>query len=114
MAVLNPDPEIEKALVRRYWQSAKGFWTGDQRRIAWTMTVMLLVLVVLQLAVSYGLNLWNRQLFDALEKKDGATVLYQSGLFVPLAAASRCRDLGCLGPHANPASVQSLVYGACG
>jgi putative ATP-binding cassette transporter len=34
------------------------------------------------------LNLWNRDIFDALEKKDGATVLYQSGLFVPLAVVS--------------------------
>ncbi|MGE3148395.1 MAG: ABC transporter ATP-binding protein/permease, partial [Pseudorhodoplanes sp.] len=86
------DPKRErtekKALVRRFLRSAKGFWAGKQRRVAWTMSVILIGLIVLQLVISYRLNLWNRELFDALEKKDSATVLYQSWLFIPLAAAS--------------------------
>jgi putative ATP-binding cassette transporter len=52
------------------------------------MTGCLIVLVVLQLLVQYRLNVWNRDLFNALEKRDSAIVLYQSWLFVPLAAAS--------------------------
>ena len=82
------DPAMKKALVRRYWQSARGFWTGEQWRVAWLMTAVVMALVVLQLTVAYRLNLWNRHLFDALEKKDSATVFYQAGLFVPLAVAS--------------------------
>jgi putative ATP-binding cassette transporter len=42
----------------------------------------------LQLIVQYRLNVWNRELFDALEKRDGSVVLYQSALFVPLAVVS--------------------------
>src|ERR1043165_4063996 len=83
-----PDRQQQKALVRRFWLSARHFWTGDQRRIAWLMTGSLFALVVAQLVVQYRLNIWNREIFDALEKKDGAVVLYQSGLFVPLAAVS--------------------------
>src|SRR5262249_54444081 len=36
----------------------------------------------------YKLNVWNKTIFDALEKKDGATVLAQSLIFIPLAAGS--------------------------
>ena len=83
-----PDRQQQKTLVRRFWLSARNFWTGEQRRVAWLMTGSLLALVVAQLVVQYRLNVWNREIFDALEKKDGAGVLYQSGLFVPLAAVS--------------------------
>jgi vitamin B12/bleomycin/antimicrobial peptide transport system ATP-binding/permease protein len=78
----------QKALLRRFWRTALQFWRSEQRRVAWLMTAALLTLVVLQLIVQYRLNVWNRELFDALEKRDGAVVLYQSGLFIPLAAAS--------------------------
>jgi putative ATP-binding cassette transporter len=83
-----PDPALKKALVRRYWHSAKGFWTGSQKRIAWIMTIALIALVVAQLGIAYRINVWNRDIFDALEKKDSATVAYQSLLFIPLAAVS--------------------------
>lgn len=88
MAEIKPDRAVQKALMRRFWQSAHGFWTGDQRRIAWLMTVSLILLVLAQLFVQYRLNVWNRELFDALEKKNGAAVLYQSVLFIPLAIGS--------------------------
>ncbi len=44
--------------------------------------------MVAQLIIQYRLNVWNRDVFDALEKKDGAIVMYQAMLFAPLAAAS--------------------------
>src|SRR5262249_15327620 len=49
MAEIKPDRAVQKALMRRFWQSALGFWTGDQRRIAWLMTASLIVLVLAQL-----------------------------------------------------------------
>ena len=52
------------------------------------MTAVLVALVVGQLVFQYQLNLWNKAIFDALEKKDSATVLRQAMLFVPLAAGS--------------------------
>ena len=82
------DKQMHRALMHRFWKSAKLFWTGDQKRIAWIMTLSVAALVVAQLAISYRINVWNREIFDAMEKKDGAAVLYQSGLFIPLAAIS--------------------------
>jgi len=43
------------------------------------------VLVFLQLAAQFWLNLWNRDIFDALGKRDGASVLHQALLFIPIA-----------------------------
>jgi vitamin B12/bleomycin/antimicrobial peptide transport system ATP-binding/permease protein len=83
-----PNLMVQRALIARYWQSAKLFWTGDQRRVAWLMTGSLFGLVVLQLIIQYRLNVWNREIFDGLEKKDSALVLRQSLLFIPLAVAS--------------------------
>jgi putative ATP-binding cassette transporter len=83
-----PPPAHRKAVMRHFWRTARGFWSGDTRRVAWLMGAGLLVLIVLQLIVQYRLNVWNRAIFDALEKKDGAVVLQQAMLFVPLAVLS--------------------------
>src|SRR5687767_873458 len=88
MATDKPDRDVQRALVRRFARSARGFWSGDQRRVAWLMTVSLIVLIVLQLIASYRINVWNREIFDGLEKKDGAAVIYQAWIFIPLAVFS--------------------------
>jgi vitamin B12/bleomycin/antimicrobial peptide transport system ATP-binding/permease protein len=76
-----------RSLTQRFWHTAHGFWTGDQRRVAWILTGSLIALIVLQTFIAYQLNVWNRNLFDAMEKKDGAVVLRQAIVFVPLAVA---------------------------
>src|SRR4051794_19282200 len=81
--------EQQKPLVRRFWRTARGFWSSKRSwKVAWLMTACLILLVVAQLFFSYQLNLWNKAIFDALEKKDSATVLHQAMIFVPLAAGS--------------------------
>jgi putative ATP-binding cassette transporter len=45
-------------------------------------------LIVFYVAVQYGINLWNRKIFDAIEKRDSATVLWLSAAFFPLAFTS--------------------------
>jgi len=78
-----------KPLVRRFWHAARGFWSApDSWKVAWLMTGALIALVVGQLVFQYQLNVWNKRIFDALEKKDAATVLRQAIVFVPLAAGS--------------------------
>jgi len=74
-----------RALVRRFWSTAQGFWRGDARRIAWLLTIGLIVLVFVQLALQYRLNVWNRDIFNAIEQKDGGGILNQALVFLPLA-----------------------------
>src|SRR5262245_60760442 len=84
--------EIEHArkryLLKRFWISARGFWGKSGHRIAWLATIGLFLLIVVNVAVQYGINVWNREIFDAIEKRDSAAVLWLSAAFFPLAFAS--------------------------
>src|SRR4051794_30908221 len=95
--VVEPDPEMtpEEAeqvrkdyLLTRFWISARGYWgkTGD--RLAWVFTIGLLLLIVANVGFQYGINVWNRAIFDAIEKRDSATVYYLAAVFFPLAIGS--------------------------
>jgi putative ATP-binding cassette transporter len=75
-------------LLRQFWENARGFWTGNRRAVAWSLSVGLLVVVLLNIATSYGMNLWNRAMFDALQNKNSQTVLFLSMVYFALLAAS--------------------------
>lgn len=72
-------------LLRRFCQSAFRFWTGWR---GWSVIGLLIAVVLLQLLVQYWLNFWNRDFFNALERKDGSALWAQAQLFVPLATCS--------------------------
>ena len=80
-------------LLRRFWQSALGFW-GEGGLQAWILSGVILLLVLLSLAASYAMNLWNRAIFDALELHDAGRVFFMSMVYFPLLAASVCLGVG--------------------
>src|SRR4051812_20826281 len=95
--VVEPDPEwteeeAEQArkdyLLTRFWISARGFWGKSGDRLAWIFTIGLLVLIVVNVGFQYGINVWNRAIFDAIEKKDSIGVFHLSAVFFPLAIGS--------------------------
>ena len=63
---------------------AKGFWSGPTRRAAWIWSAGALLLVFANLLVNVGLNRWNRWFYDALERKDGSTLLSAVAVFIVL------------------------------
>ena len=75
-------------LLRRFWQTASGFWGRRGRRIAWILSGTLLVIILLNIAASYGMNLWNRAIFDALEKKESSAVFFLSMIYFAILVAS--------------------------
>src|SRR5579864_4616486 len=75
-------------LVRRFLQSARGFWGQHGDAAAWLLSGALALVVVLNLGTAYGMNLWNLAIFDALEKHNGSDVLFVTVIYVPLLAAS--------------------------
>lgn len=79
-------PATGRPLIRRFWVSAGGFWFGDTRRTAWLLTLGLIVLIFIQLGFQYRMNIWSRDIFNALERKDGAAIWTQTFIFVLLAA----------------------------
>src|SRR5215471_189469 len=74
--------------LRRFWNSAAGFWGQGGAPMSWFLSGALLLIVLLNLAASYGMNVWHRVIFDALQASDADTVLLLSTLYVPLLAAS--------------------------
>ena len=95
--VVEPDPEMspeeaEQArkdyLLTRFWIGARGYWGRKGDRLAWLFTIGLLILIVGHVAFQYGINVWNRAIFDAIEKRDAGTVYYLTAVFFPLAIGS--------------------------
>ena len=78
----------EQRLLLRFWLTARGFWAGKSAKWAWLLTALLTATVILQLATQYAINFWNRDFFNAVERKDAADLLNEALRFVPLAAAS--------------------------
>ncbi len=84
----SPEKAKRKYLLRRFWHGALGFWQRGSPGHARALTIGLIAIVILQVIVQYRINLWNRSIFDALEQKHAAEVLWQALIFVPLAVAS--------------------------
>lgn len=78
----------ERRLVSRFWRSASGFWRGPSAWRAWLLVGLLIATVLLQLLTQYWLNFWNRDFFNAIERKDGLALWVQALHFIPLAGAS--------------------------
>ncbi|MGH7804445.1 MAG: ABC transporter ATP-binding protein/permease, partial [Candidatus Binatia bacterium] len=77
---------MRRILLTKFWEAAIGFWRSG--RSAWFLTIATLVVVFVNLYVQYRINVWNRDLFDALEKKDFGRVGLQALIFLPLTVAN--------------------------
>jgi vitamin B12/bleomycin/antimicrobial peptide transport system ATP-binding/permease protein len=95
--VVEPDPELtpeeaeqarKEYLLTRFWISARGYWGRKGDRMAWPFSIGLLLLIVGTVGFQYGINVWNRAIFDAIEKRDSATVFHLTAIFFPLAIGS--------------------------
>lgn len=88
---LTPE-EAEKArkkyLLKRFWISARGFWSRRGDGLAWPFSIGLLVMIGINVAFQYGVNVWNRGIFDAIEKRDASTVYFLASIFPPLVLGS--------------------------
>jgi ABC-type uncharacterized transport system fused permease/ATPase subunit len=88
MSTSNDTISDRKRLWSRFWQTASGFWLGRSAWVAWLLACSLLVLILVQLMVQYRLNYWNRDFFNALQRRDAAALQFEALVLVPLAASS--------------------------
>jgi len=70
--------------TRDFLKMACGFWSGDTAGRAWTYTLTILGLVLVNISIAYALNRWNRWFFDALEKHDFAAITPAIAIFAGL------------------------------
>jgi putative ATP-binding cassette transporter len=75
-------------LLARFWQSASGFWQGPSAWLARLLVGLLVATILLQLLTQYRLNFWNRDFFDAIERKDAAGLWEQALRLLPIGTAS--------------------------
>jgi len=77
----------DRRLLARFWQSASEFW---RRKRGWAvfLVVFLIFVALLQLLMQVLLNLWNRNFFDSLARRDAHALWILAQLLVPLAGAS--------------------------
>ena len=85
--ISDEDQQSRQYLLARFWEAALGFWRNNGRRTAWSLTFAVIAIALVNLALQYRLNVWHRVMFDALDKRDGSGVLYQTVVFFPLIAA---------------------------
>ncbi|MBW9055518.1 ABC transporter ATP-binding protein/permease [Rhizobium mesosinicum] len=95
--VIESDPDLtpeeaerarKKYLLKRFWISARGYWSRKGDGFAWPCSIGLLVMICMNVGFQYGINRWNRGIFDAIERHDAGTVYYLSAIFLPLVAGS--------------------------
>ncbi|MCZ3379114.1 MULTISPECIES: ABC transporter ATP-binding protein/permease [Rhizobium] len=95
--IIESDPdmtpeEAERArkgyLLARFWISARGYWSRRGDGFAWPCTIGLLALIGLNVCFQYGINIWNRAIFDAIEQRNAHTVYVLSAVFLPLVLGS--------------------------
>ncbi|MGO7215393.1 ABC transporter ATP-binding protein/permease [Rhizobium ruizarguesonis] len=95
--IIEPDPELtpeeaeearKRYLLKRFWISARRYWGSSGDRFAWPFSIGLLAMICMNVGFQYGINRWNRGIFDAIERHDAGTVFYLSGVFVPLVLGS--------------------------
>lgn len=83
LAGFNLEPRVAKAFL----SLSSGFWRGSTTRRAWLLTLGLAGSLVLSTYATVQMNHWNRWFFDALEKKDVATVKSAVLVFFVIVAA---------------------------
>jgi len=67
---------------------SRGFLSGETGFHPWALIALLMAGVALQLALQYRLNLWNRDFFNALERRDSSIAWGQTQTLFVLVASS--------------------------
>lgn len=81
--------EARKAyLLKRFWISARGYWSRRGDKLAWPFSCALLALIGINVGFQYGINVWNRGIFDAIEQRHASDVYRLGVLFPPLVLGS--------------------------
>jgi putative ATP-binding cassette transporter len=80
--------ERRRLLLRRFLSMAGQFWSGPGKARAWVLTGGLLAIIVAVVGAAYAMNLWNRAIFDALERRDAPVVGQLALVYVAILAVS--------------------------
>ena len=66
-----------REITKRFFQYSSFFWIGPTRRIAWSFTLILLVIILSLVGTAVGINRWLGNFFNALENKNSQLIFSQ-------------------------------------
>src|SRR5580704_7227210 len=85
------EPNLEKPhpvrFLRHFLRLAGPFFNSEERWMARLLLAGVIALSLIQIALAVRMNVWNRDFFDALEKRDWQNFIGQMGMFTVLASA---------------------------
>jgi putative ATP-binding cassette transporter len=87
---------VRSSSPQRFLRFSLGFWRGDTRRRAFILSGAVLFFLLANLGAALAVNRWNKFFFDALERKDVATVTFAIGLVLVLVVVSAATSAGLL------------------
>lgn len=67
------------------WKLAKPYWSSDEKAWAWSLSGAVISLNIGMVYIGVRLNLWRKDLFDALQVLDAHEFYIQLGIFTVLA-----------------------------
>jgi vitamin B12/bleomycin/antimicrobial peptide transport system ATP-binding/permease protein len=92
-SVAAPDG-LDRRVVGRFLALAAGWWNGATRRTAFVLSGALAALLVVNVAINFAVNAWNRRFFDALENAETTTVAWAVLAFLGLVLAAAATGVG--------------------
>ena len=63
---------------------ARGWYGSAERRLAWGLTALVVLMTLAQIATALGVNAWTGAFFGALERRDQAAIGLQAWIFAGL------------------------------
>jgi vitamin B12/bleomycin/antimicrobial peptide transport system ATP-binding/permease protein len=82
-----PGFKLDPRVIGAFARFAGGYWRGEGAIRAWMLTLGLAAALLMSTAATVALNQWNRWFFDALERRDVATVTHAVFVFALIIAA---------------------------
>ena len=79
-------PSYDPRVARAFARLVGGWWRGAGAGRAWMLSLALAALVIGNIGLNVTVNAWNRMFFDALEKRDGGTLVFALLSFAGLVA----------------------------
>ena len=73
-------------IIRTAWGLAKSYWTSEEKRSAWNLLVVVIVLNLGNVYIGIRINEWNRAFYDALQTFNAMALFRQVGIFGILVA----------------------------
>jgi putative ATP-binding cassette transporter len=82
------EAERRRLLLWRFLHTARRFWTERGSARAWLLTAGLLAIILAVVGAAYAMNVWNRAIFDALDRRDAPVVGHLALIYLAILAVS--------------------------